>query len=123
MKNKLIVVILSLSLLFNAALFYMFIQKSSESEHRLNVLYMAYEEGLYPNTHLINAMNGFGKEHLLNAYADLHSASRFFWYFKPQVGIRSDDNVITFYSDLLLEWLAQDYEATEEEYKNMIDDM
>ncbi|MCT8140299.1 hypothetical protein H1D32_22930 [Anaerobacillus sp. CMMVII] len=101
----------------------MYYQKSSESEQRLYALQTAYEVMLSSNVHLTNAMNNLGKEHLLKAYANLHSASNAFRVFKSQIGIRSDDDVLSFYRDILMNWIVEDYEPTEDEFVTMIGDL
>ena len=126
MSNKVKIFII-LSLLCNVVLFFLYKNASDESEFRLKLLYRNFESGLILNdTGLINAKSGHGKEHLLQSYADLYKSSSSADYFISRVNEfvspREITEILTFYANVLEEWIVTDYEPTEEEYENMIKD-
>ena len=126
MSNKVKIIII-LSLLSNVGLFFLYKNAIDESEFRLKLLYRNFESGLILNdTGLINAKDGHGKQNLLDSYASLYKSSSSADYFISRVNEFVSPSevteILTFYANVLEEWIVTDYEPTEEEYENMIKD-
>lgn len=124
MSNKVKIFII-LSLLCNVVLFFLYKNASDESEFRLKLLYRNFESGLILNDiGLINAKEGHGKQHILHSYANLYKSSSSTDYVISRVNQFVSPSEVTeilsFYANVLEEWIVTDYEPSEEEYENMI---
>jgi hypothetical protein len=126
MRNKIITAMLVFFMFSNLGLLYMYNQEKNKAEQRLYNLYSAFEPGIFNYyAHLVNAKEGRGEEHLLMAYADLHSTSKASLPLMAALGLPYEDvqKIVDFYSNTIKEWLLTDTVPTDEDYDNMISDL